>query len=219
MSNPPDLPRPPLDADLLPGRTVDLERVDPARHGPGLWRAIGRDPALWEYIPPGPFDDEAAFTAWLSSRAATAGQTLYAIIDKQGGGRSEAGLFLLLQINPEMGTAEMGLVYGPALSRRIGGTEGVALLAGYVLGTSGYRRLEWRCGPDNLASVRAAGRYGFTFEGTHRQTMWHKGRNWDTEYHAILDREWPPIAARFRAWLAPENFDDRGQQIRPLGEI
>lgn len=219
MPPPPALPRPSLDAPLLPGRTVDLERVDVARHASGLWRAIGTDASLWEHIPPGPFDEEAAFTAWLESRAGTAGQTLYAIIDKRAGGRVEAGLFLLLQINPDMGTAEMGLVYGPALSRQIGGTEAVALLAGYVLGESGYRRLEWRCSPDNRASSRAAARYGFTFEGLHRQTLWLKGRNWDTEYHSILDSEWPGLAARFAAWLAPENFDAEGRQIRALNEI
>lgn len=214
---PPSLPCPPLDTPLLTGRTVDLERVEVTRHAPGLWRAIGTDASLWDHIPPGPFDDEPAFAAWLESRAATAGQTLYAIIDKRGRNRVEAGLFLLLQINPDMGTTEMGLVYGPTLSRQVGGTEAVALLAGYVLGASGYRRLEWRCSPENRASSRAAARYGFTFEGLHRQTLWLKGRNWDTEYHAILDREWPALAARFAAWLAPENFDVEGRQIRPLG--
>ena len=58
MSDVPVLPCPPIDAGILPGRTVDLERLDVARHGPGLWRAIGHDAALWTWIPSGPFPTE-----------------------------------------------------------------------------------------------------------------------------------------------------------------
>ena len=43
-----------------------------------------------------------------------------------------------------------------------------------------------------------------------------KGRNRDTAWYAILDREWPAIAAGFEAWLAPSNFDDEGRQRTAL---
>ncbi|MDP1630633.1 MAG: GNAT family protein [Caulobacter sp.] len=215
----PDLPRPPLIEALLPGRTVDLERADFSRHGLDLWRAIGSTADLWYGIPSGPFDTEAAFLSWLADRLGRDEQRAWAIIDKIGPGRRAVGLFFLLQIRPDMGTAEIGLVYGPALSRTIGGTEGVYLLSRYVLETSGYRRLEWRCGPDNPASGRAAHRYGFTYEGCLRQTYWLKDRNWDTEIYALLDSEWPAVGARLAAWLAPENFDEDGRQIRALAEI
>ncbi|MDE1145678.1 MAG: GNAT family protein [Azospirillaceae bacterium] len=210
----PALPRPLLDATRLDGRTVSLEKLDPVRHAPGLWLAIGHDPALWDQIPSGPFAAEEAFTIWLAERAVKAGQTLYTVIDKAGS--TPAGLLLLLQINPDMGTAEIGLVYGPALQRRVGGTEGVFLLIDYALGQSGYRRLEWRCGPPNLASNRAALRYGFTHEGLLRQTLWAKGRNWDTNVYSILDAEWSPRRARLAAWLAPGNFTGDGRQVKPL---
>ncbi|HEX4506154.1 MAG TPA: GNAT family protein, partial [Alphaproteobacteria bacterium] len=176
--------------------------------------AIGTDPALWAMIPPGPFADEATFNGWLTDRAGRADATLYTIVDKASG--KPAGIFFLLGIDTKMGVVEMGLVYGPTLARRTGGTEAFFLLARYVLDTLSYRRLEWRCGPGHTASRRAAGRFGFTEEGTLRQTMWGKDRNWDTVVYAILDREWPDIEKRLEAWLKPENFDAGGRQIRPL---
>lgn len=219
----PDLPRPALTADRLPGRTVDLERIDLDRHAQGLWLAIGQHAGLWDHIPGGPFADEAAFTQWLRDRLPRPGQTMYAVMDKTGGAPVAAGLLLLLNANPDMGTVEMGLVYGPSLSRKVTGTEGVFLLIDYALGQgagqSGYRRLEWRCGPPNVASIKAALRYGFTHEGLLRQTLWLKGRNWDSNVFSILDAEWPARRQRLAAWLAPENFTDDGTQIRALAEF
>ncbi len=219
MQTPPALPRPALHDDRITGRTVDLERADALRHGQDLWRAIGSRDDLWHGIPSGPFGDQAAFLDWLTDRIDRPDQRALAIIDKTDGGREAVGLFFLLQVKPDMGTTEIGLVYGPSLSRTVAGTEAVYRLIDYVLGANGYRRLEWRCGPDNPASMAAASRYGFTYEGTLRQTYWLKGHNWDTRVYAILDSEWPAIAARFQAWLAPENFDEAGRQKLALSAI
>jgi len=219
MQQIPDLPRPPLDDETIAGRTVDLERANLLRHGEDLWRAIGSRDELWGGIPSGPFESETVFYDWLGDRLGREDQRAFAIIDKTDGGREAAGLFFLLQVKPDMGTCELGLVYGPTLSRTVAGTEAVYRLARHVLETNGYRRLEWRCGPDNLASVRAASRYGFTYEGMLRQTYWLKGHNWDTRIYSILDSEWPAVGARFEAWLAPGNFDEEGRQIKTLSDI
>src|SRR5665213_3516235 len=207
-------PRPAPDAAKLEGRFVDLERVVPEKHCSGLWRSIGSDDALWQHIPSGPFADETAFDEWLCDRSTRTGVALFAIIDKKS--CEAVGLYFLLKIEPAMGTAEIGLVYGPSLSRTSAGTEAFFLLANYVLGTLGYRRLEWRCSPEHEGSRRAALRYGFTQEGILRQTQWTKDHNWDTVYYSILDSEWPAIAGRFDAWLAPRNFSPDGQQIKAL---
>jgi RimJ/RimL family protein N-acetyltransferase len=214
LTTPPALPCLHPSTLLIAGRLVDLERVDVTRHAAGLWRAIGTDPALWRLIPPGPFADEAAFTEWLADRAGRADAALYTIVEKDGG--EPAGLFFLLGIDVTMGVVEMGLVYGPALTRQTAGTEAFFLLARHVLDTLSYRRLEWRCDPGHAASRRAAERFGFTFEGILRQTMWAKDRNWDTAVHAILDRDWPAIERRLEAWLSPENFDASGKQVKKL---
>jgi RimJ/RimL family protein N-acetyltransferase len=216
MADAPLLPCPPLDAGIIVGRTVDLERLDVARHGSGLWAAIGSEDDLWTWIPSGPFPDEAAFGAWLTDRNQKPTQSLYTVIDKTDPrGPTPAALYMVLHVNPDMGVTEIGLTLGEAVTRRVGGTEAFRLLAGCVF-SRGYRRLEWRCSPRNVASSRAAARFGFTLEGTLRQTYWLKGGNWDTEVHAILDHEWPAISDRLDSWLAEANFDADGEQRKPL---
>jgi RimJ/RimL family protein N-acetyltransferase len=216
MTKTPSLPRPAPDAATLRGRIVDLERLDPARHGADLWHSIGSTPSLWQAVPPGPFADEAAFLAWLDERTKRNDQALYAIIDKSAEPARAAGLYFLINIDTAMARLEMGLVYGPALTRRTAGTEAFLLLGRYLFETLENRRLEWRCNPDNEASMRAATRFGFTLEGVLRQNAWIKGRNWDTAVYALLDREWQAQAARLAAWLAPGNFSGDGSQIKPL---
>ena len=214
MTSPPLLPRPPVDAARLDGRHVSLERLDVERHGGELWDAIGSRTELWSEIPPGPFASEDAFRDWLHARAAQPGQVLYTVVDRGSG--QAVGLFFVLKIDPAMGTLEIGLVYGAALQRTTGGTEAFFLLADYLLGTLAYRRLEWRCNTTNLASQRAAERFGLVREGTLRQTLFVKGRNCDTALYALIDQDWPGLRARFAAWLAPDNFGTDGEQRTPL---
>ncbi len=197
------------------GSLVDLERADPAIHGEDLWEAIGARAELWSEIPPGPFADQPAFMAWLEARAGRADAVLYAVIDTSAG-RHAVGLFFLLNIDGTMGVLELGLVYGPDLSRRRQGTEAFYQIVRSIFDTFHYRRLEWRCNPGNAASLRAASRYGFQFEGVMRQSMWVKDRNWDTALHAMTDGDWPEVRTRLEAWLAPANFTPDGRQIRSL---
>jgi len=210
-------PRPYPDATILEGRFADLERIDVKRHAKELWQAIGSDDEVWKNIPSGPFANEKAFEDWLRDRSSRDGQVLYAVRDKQAG--KATGLYFLLRIDPQAAACEIGLTYGKALQRTSAGTEAFYLLANYALGTLGYRRLEWRTGPENEASRRAAARYGFTQEGMLRQTSWTKGGNWDTVYYSIIDGEWPAISGRFQAWLNPRNFDEHGHQIRALSSF
>jgi RimJ/RimL family protein N-acetyltransferase len=93
------------------------------------------------------------------------------------------------------------------------------LMASHVFDHLGYRRYEWKCNAENLPSRRAAERLGFTFEGVFRQHMILKGRNRDTAWFSMLDREWPARKRAFEAWLAPENFDDEGRQRRSLEQF
>jgi RimJ/RimL family protein N-acetyltransferase len=68
----------------------------------------------------------------------------------------------------------------------------------------GYRRVEWKCNALNRRSRFAAERLGFTFEGVFRQHMIVKGRNRDTAWYAMLDREWPRARANLERWLDAE---------------
>ena len=46
-----------------------------------------------------------------------------------------------------------------------------------------------------------------------------KGRNRDTAYFSMLDREWPVRKANFERWLAKKNFDAEGRQRISLSTL
>ena len=80
----------------------------------------------------------------------------------------------------------------------------------------GYRRYEWKCDSLNAPSRRAALRLGFTFEGIFRQALVYKGRNRDTAWFSVTDKEWPALKDAFVKWLGASNFDDSGNQMVKL---
>jgi hypothetical protein len=64
-----------------------------------------------------------------------------------------------------------------------------------------YRRVEWKCDALNARSRAAALRLGFSFEGIFRQHYIIKGRNRDTAWFAMLDRDWPAVKSNMNRWL------------------
>ncbi|PTS84815.1 GNAT family N-acetyltransferase [Pseudomonas sp. HMWF032] len=206
--------------ESLDGQYVRLEPLDPARHGDELWQALqgpDSDPVLWEYLPYGPFSERAGFDAWQSGHAASRDPLFFSVIDLRQ--QRAVGLLSFLRITPKDGSIEIGhIAFGRAMQRSPASTEAVYLLAKLALGTLGYRRLEWKCNADNARSMRAAERLGFRYEGLFRQHMVVKGRNRDTAWFAILDREWSGCEAAFQRWLAADNFSADGEQKRRLEE-
>ena len=127
------------------------------------------------------------------------------------------GVCALMRIDAANRVIEVGhILFTPLLQRTPAATEAMYLAARYVFDDLGYRRYEWKCNNCNEPSKRAASRYGFTYEGLFRQHLIMKGRNRDTAWFSMLDSEWPARKAAFEAWLAPENFDAEGKQVRPL---
>ncbi len=204
----------------LAGRYVTVAPLNPRRHAEFLWRHTGGEEhaALWDYMGDGPFFERAAFDEHLAAKAESADPLFFAIIDNASG--EAVGLSSLMRIDTKNRVIEVGgIMYGRALQRTPGGTEAMYLLAAYVFDELGYRRYEWKCNALNAPSRAAATRYGFTFEGLFRQHMIVKGRNRDTAWFSMLDREWPPRREAFERWLDPVNFDASGRQIRPLSSF
>jgi RimJ/RimL family protein N-acetyltransferase len=199
----------------LTGRFGSVARLDPVRDAAGLWRAFKGHDHIWTYISRhGPFPDESTFAAWLAERATSSDPYTYTVHDPDG---RALGLVSLLEIRPAVRVIEVGfIVYSPALQRTALATETQYLLARYVFEALGYRRYEWKCDALNAPSRRAALRFGFVFEGIFRQHMITKGRNRDTAYFSMLDREWPGCKVNFERWLARDNFDATGRQRKSL---
>ncbi|HWH96274.1 MAG TPA: GNAT family protein [Baekduia sp.] len=198
----------------LIGERVVLEPLDAVRHGDDLFAAAtdGADPLLWRYLGYGPFDgDRAGFDAHLRDQEGSTDPRFYAVVEAASG--RALGVVSYLRIEPPHGVIEIGHIwFGAALQRTPAATETVYLLARHAFEALGHRRLEWKCDAANARSQAAARRFGFTYEGTFRQHMVVNGRNRDTAWFAMLDREWPALRAGFEAWLAPENFDADGAQ-------
>jgi RimJ/RimL family protein N-acetyltransferase len=212
-------PRPVPQRQPLAGRFVRLEPLDAARHGDDLWLALqGPDPALWDYLPYGPFASRAPFDSWLAGNAASADPLFYAVIDMAS--QSAVGLLSYLRIAPWDGCIEIGhIAFGQAMQRTPASTEAVWLLARHAFDDLGYRRLEWKCNARNARSMRAAERLGFVYEGTFRQHMLVKGQNRDTAWFSIIDSEWPARRDAFERWLAADNFDAEGRQKQRLEQL
>lgn len=213
------VPRPRPRREVLAGRYARLEPVDDAAHGDALFEACSVADAherfrwLFEYPPA----DRAAMHEWIARAAAAADPLMFAVIDVATG-RAE-GRQALMRITPEHGTIEIGGIYwGPAIARSRVATEAQYLFAQHAFAALGYRRYEWKCNDLNEPSKRAALRLGFRFEGVFRQHMVIKGASRDTAWFAMLDHEWPALAAGYRRWLEPANFDAGGRQLRSLAD-
>jgi RimJ/RimL family protein N-acetyltransferase len=190
-----------------------------AEHAADLWKVFAGQNQVWTYISTdGPFSNADAFAAFIAMRAAAADPYAYAIVDPSN---HAVGYFTLLRIEPQHRVVEVGhVLYSPELQRTPLGTEAQYMLARYVFETLGYRRYEWKCDALNASSQRAARRYGFVYEGTFRNSMINKeGRNRDTAWFSMLDREWPERKRNFERWLAPDNFDGEGRQRLSLAAL
>lgn len=210
-------PRPYPPRTTMHGRTCHLEPLDPQRHADELYQAYGEDTdgRLWTYLSYGPFATFAEFHSHIEASSRSDDPLFYAIINRATG-RAE-GVASYLRITPVHGVVEVGHIhYAPCLQKTIVATEAMYLMMRRAFDELGYRRYEWKCDALNDASRRAALRLGFTFEGIFRQAIVYKGRNRDTAWFSITDKEWPTVKQAFAAWLDPTNFDAQGQQRHPL---
>ncbi|TXH39181.1 MAG: N-acetyltransferase [Rhodospirillaceae bacterium] len=209
-------PRPPRSA--VEGRFCRIEPLTADRHAADLHDAnlLDRDGGNWTYLPYGPFNNLAEYRAWMLQTCEGDDPLFHAIIDLASG--KAVGIASYLRIEPAVGVIEVGHInYSPALQRRAAATEAMYLMMRRVFDELGYRRYEWKCDALNGPSCAAAKRLGFRFEGIFRQATIYKGRNRDTAWYSITDREWPARKAAFEAWLAPDNFTPAGDQRRSLG--
>lgn len=198
------------------GRWCRLEPLDPARHAAALFtaNAADTDGRMWTYLTVGPFQSLEEYRAWADRAAASEDPQFHAILDAEG---RAVGVATFMRIDPAMGVIEVGnIAFSPLLQRTPAATEAMYLMMCRAFDELGYRRYEWKCDSLNAPSRAAAERLGFRYEGLFRQALIYKGRNRDTAWYSITDREWPARKAAFEAWLDPANFDAAGRQREPL---
>ena len=196
----------------MEGRFCRMEPLKAHLHATSLHAANALDVEgrMWTYLPYGPFDSLESYRTWIEEMTRRNDPLFYTIVERTN--QRAVGIASYLRINPAGGSMEVGhLNFSPLLQRTPAATEAMFLMMerAFMLG---YRRLEWKCDDLNGPSRSAAQRLGFTFEGVFRQATVVKGRNRDTAWFAVIDREWPALRNAFQRWLNPSNFDECGQQ-------
>ena len=197
---------------------LHVDHVDP------LWPAVQaqHDAPFWEYLTEGPYETREEFESSVKRRIdGRPGRMAYTIMGHNSEGKTTPlGRVGFLHIDLAQRTTEMGItIFSVDMQRTPRTTECVYLLLKYAIEDLGFRRVEWRTHAENIASWRAAVRLGFTYEGTRRQVLIVRGKNWDVAHFSIIDLDWPAVKAGLLTWLDRSNFDEKGAQKRTLQEI
>jgi RimJ/RimL family protein N-acetyltransferase len=205
---------------VMQGHYCRLEPLRAETHADDLYAAFAQDreERVWTYLPYGPFQRFEDYRTWVAAQSAGADPLFHAIIDQQTG--TAAGVASYLRIEPAVGVIEVGHInYAPSLQKTPAATEAMYLMMRRVFDELGYRRYEWKCDTLNAGSRRAALRLGFMFEGIFRQATIYKGRNRDTAWYSIIDKEWPGLKRAFEDWLDTANFTEQGGQRKNLAQF
>jgi RimJ/RimL family protein N-acetyltransferase len=185
-----------------------------AAHAEELFAAFSEasDERDWTYLPYGPYADLGEFREWVGANETSTDPLFFGVVDDDG----VCGIVSYLRITPMSASIEVGNIHlAPRLQQTVAATEAMYLMMQQAFDI-GYRRYEWKCDALNAPSRAAAVRLGFSPDGVWEQATIYKGRNRDTAWFSILDRDWPPIRAEFERWLDPANFDRQGQQLTAL---
>jgi RimJ/RimL family protein N-acetyltransferase len=201
----------------LIGKYCFLEPINIRKHSKDLYKNFSLDKKniIWTYLPYGPFKSHINFKKWLKSFCLNKDPFFYAIYSKKH--NQYCGMASYLRITPEHGSIEVGHInYSPILQNTTEGTETMYLMMKNAFEVLGNRRYEWKCNNLNSASKYAAERLGFKFEGIFRQMFIFKGKNRDTVWYSIIDKEWPNYKKKYLSYLKKSNFTKTNRQKKSL---
>ena len=201
----------------LIGKYCFLEPINIRKHSKDLYKnySLDKKNVIWTYLPYGPFKSHGSFKKWLKSFCLNKDPFFHAIYSKKH--NQYCGMASYLRITPEHGLIEVGHInYSPILQNTTEGTETMYLMMKNAFEVLGNRRYEWKCNNLNSASKYAAERLGFKFEGIFRQMFIFKGRNRDTAWYSIIDKEWPNYKKKYLSYLKKSNFTKVNRQRKSL---
>ena len=198
----------------LTGRFVRLEPLHLDRDVPTLYAVSNGEPAalgersinaydadqlVWRYLPGGPFASAMDLSAYLRLQVNADNGLALCVFDVAT--NKQVGVVTYMNNFPAHLKIELGNIwYSPLVQRTKASLESTYLLLSHAFDL-GYRRLEWKCDAFNERSRRSALRMGFKFEGIHECHFIIKGRNRDTAWFRILDREWTYVKSHLESLL------------------
>lgn len=189
----------PMDAERDAAVLFAMSNGKAIRLGERSVAAYDATEQVWRYLRYGPFDSVEACAAYLVDLAAPPDILPMTLIDKAS--NRAIGTLSFMANAPAHLKIELGHIWiSPVMQG-----SGVIYEAAYLMLRHafdlGYRRLEWKCDSLNERSRRTALSIGYQFEGVQEYHMIARGRNRDTAWFRILDREWPQVRARLEKRL------------------
>jgi RimJ/RimL family protein N-acetyltransferase len=197
----------------LTGRFVELRPLAVERDAEALYRisngepitlgdrhieAYDADALIWRFMLGGPFADLDAMKTYLRGNDGPAALP-FTVFDRALD--HPVGVATYMNSIPAHLKIELGSIwYSPIAQRTPANTEATYLMLRHAFDL-GYRRVEWKCNALNERSMRAALRMGFQFEGIQESHFIIKGRNRDTAWYRVLDREWSGVQAHLEQLL------------------
>lgn len=186
------------------GKYVTLRPSDFSRDSAALYSLSHGNADLesvWNFMFVGPFasaeDLKDYYTKTMTGGVNPLPWTVY-----DNASNEPVGIATLLNVVPEHGRAEVGHIWMTHRVQRTKiNTETQYLFLKYLFEELKYRRVEWKCDSLNHRSRTAATRLGFVYEGRFRQHMVIKGQNRDTDWFAMIDKDWPRCRENFEKWL------------------
>ena len=188
----------------LSGQFVTLLPLIPERDADALYAVSHGDlekEAVWNYLFYGPFASPTSMKDWMEKDMTGKSDPLTWTVFENSA-NTQVGIVALLAIVPDHGRAEIGHVwFTPAVHKSKVNTESQFLILKHLFDRHSYRRVQWKCDSLNHASRTTATRMGFIYEGRFRQHMFVRGRNRDTDWFAMTDKEWSRCKGNFEKWL------------------
>lgn len=190
-------------------RPLDLERDvaalhavsngQPARLGERSVEAYDPETIVWRYMGAGPFASAEELGRVLRAQVEAPNGLCLCVVDRATD--QPVGVVTYMNNFPEHLKVELGNIwYSPLVQRTKANVESTYLMLRHAFDL-GYRRVEWKCDSLNERSRRSALRMGFRFEGIQEAHFIVKGRNRDTAWFRILDREWPKVRERLERMI------------------
>ena len=178
------------------GNWALIEKLNPKVHCDDLYEmaisSIDEDNSIFRYMAFGPFSDKDEMNLWLEKQSAMGDRNVYSVYSKRL--KKYVGMYSIINIDEKNGRAELGSIwYGKEAQGTEINTETTYLMLKYLFEDLKYRRIEWKCDNENIASKKAAVKLGFVYEGLFRKHMIVKDKNRDTAWYSIIDDEWNEV--------------------------
>ena len=183
----------------------DYVTLKPLSHDEaGLYLEIGRDPEIWNYLAPEPFETTADAERWITGmlqRAADSGDVTFSIYDNASG--NLAGSSSYLDVRVGHGGLEIGFTwYAKAFQRTHINTATKLALFEHAFEKLDANRVQLQTDMRNQASQKALERIGAVKEGVLRKhKIYTDGYVRDSVMYSVTAEEWPQIQKRLLGFL------------------